>query len=150
MAIGFVLMTTHPGKEAMVREALNNVDLVTDHWMLFGEYDLIARVQADEEYGAKVWDKHFGELEEHLLRQDASVGKFSFLNPFQATDRLSMAIAGTGLNSHLEFLRQTEYYRRELVRRLNEEDAFGVARSENGRELINSGNQKHNKESLHG
>ena len=50
MAIGFVLMTTHPGKEATVREALAKVDLVTDHWMLFGEYDLIARVQADEEY----------------------------------------------------------------------------------------------------
>ena len=50
MAIGFVLMTTLPGQEAMVREALSGVDLVTDHWMLFGEYDLIARVQADEEY----------------------------------------------------------------------------------------------------
>ena len=50
MAIGFVLMTTLPGKEAEVRAALEKVDLVTDHWMLFGEYDLIARVQADEEY----------------------------------------------------------------------------------------------------
>tara|TARA_B100001113_G_C20801613_1_gene488486 strand:+ start:243 stop:476 length:234 start_codon:yes stop_codon:yes gene_type:complete len=50
MAIGFVLMTTYPGEEATVRDALTNVDLVTDHWMLFGEYDLIARVQADEEY----------------------------------------------------------------------------------------------------
>ena len=43
MAIGFVLMTTHPGKEATVRQALEKVDLVTAHWMLFGEYDLIAR-----------------------------------------------------------------------------------------------------------
>ena len=50
MAIGFVLMTTLPGEEDVVRQALNKVDLVTDHWMLFGEYDLIARVQADEEY----------------------------------------------------------------------------------------------------
>ncbi|MDP6199816.1 MAG: Lrp/AsnC ligand binding domain-containing protein [Candidatus Poseidonia sp.] len=50
MAIGFVLMTTKPGQEAGVREALSNIDLVTDHWMLFGEYDLIARVQADEEF----------------------------------------------------------------------------------------------------
>jgi len=50
MAIGFVLMTTLPGKENSVRQALDKVDLVTDHWMLFGEYDLIARVQADEEY----------------------------------------------------------------------------------------------------
>ncbi len=50
MAIGFVLMTTVPGMEATVRDALAEVDLVTDHWMLFGEYDLIARVQADEEF----------------------------------------------------------------------------------------------------
>ena len=50
MAIGFVLMTTVPGMEAPVRDALSEVDLVTDHWMLFGEYDLIARVQADEEF----------------------------------------------------------------------------------------------------
>ena len=50
MAIGFVLLTTLPGMEASVREALSDVDLVTDQWMLFGEYDLIARVQADEEY----------------------------------------------------------------------------------------------------
>ena len=49
MAIGFVLMTTLPGEEDRVRQALSKVDLVTDHWMLFGEYDLIARVQADEE-----------------------------------------------------------------------------------------------------
>jgi uncharacterized protein with GYD domain len=50
MAIGFVLMTTVPGMEAAVRDALSEVDLVTDQWMLFGEYDLIARVQADEEF----------------------------------------------------------------------------------------------------
>ncbi|MBR68693.1 MAG: AsnC family transcriptional regulator [Euryarchaeota archaeon] len=50
MAIGFVLMTTLPGQEDAVRQALSKLDLVTNHWMLFGEYDLIARVQADEEY----------------------------------------------------------------------------------------------------
>jgi uncharacterized protein with GYD domain len=50
MAIGFVLMTTLPGQEALVRKALESIDLVTNHWMLFGEYDLIARVQADEEF----------------------------------------------------------------------------------------------------
>ena len=50
MAIGFVLMTTKPGQEAKVRDALEEIELVTNHWMLFGQYDLIARVQADEEY----------------------------------------------------------------------------------------------------
>jgi len=50
MAIGFVLITTEPGQEKNVRGRLQEIDLVTDGWMLFGEYDLIARVQADDEY----------------------------------------------------------------------------------------------------
>ena len=50
MAIGFVLITTEPGQEKMVRDTLESIDMVTSGWMLFGEYDLIARVQADDEY----------------------------------------------------------------------------------------------------
>jgi uncharacterized protein with GYD domain len=50
MAIGFVLITTEPGQEKFVRGKLEEINLVTAGWMLFGEYDLIARVQADDEY----------------------------------------------------------------------------------------------------
>lgn len=50
MAIGFVLITTLPGQEKVVREALESINYVTSGWMLFGEYDLIAKVQADDEY----------------------------------------------------------------------------------------------------
>jgi len=50
MAIGFVLITTEPGKEKIVRGRLEEIELVTAGWMLFGEYDLIARVQAEDEY----------------------------------------------------------------------------------------------------
>lgn len=50
MAIGFVLMTTQPGCERGVLKALSGIELVTHHWMLFGEYDLMARVQAEEEF----------------------------------------------------------------------------------------------------
>ncbi|MBT3771449.1 MAG: Lrp/AsnC ligand binding domain-containing protein [Euryarchaeota archaeon] len=49
MAIGFVLITTAPGREKDVRAALDSVELVSDRWMLFGEFDLLARVQADDE-----------------------------------------------------------------------------------------------------
>ena len=49
MAVGFVLITTSPGREQDVRNSLDNVELVTNRWMLFGEYDLIARIQADDE-----------------------------------------------------------------------------------------------------
>ena len=82
-------------------------------------------MQADEEYGNSVWDKHFGALEEQLKRQSRRIGLFSIANPLQATDQLSMAIAGTGLKSHLSFLHQVETYRRDLVKNLNDEHAYG-------------------------
>ena len=44
------MITTEPGQEKSVRGRLAEISLVTDGWMLFGEYDLIARVQADDEY----------------------------------------------------------------------------------------------------
>jgi len=50
MAIGFVLITTIPGEEESVRSALDNIEHVTDRWMLFGEFDILARVQADDEF----------------------------------------------------------------------------------------------------
>tara|TARA_B100000579_G_scaffold375126_1_gene339768 strand:- start:560 stop:793 length:234 start_codon:yes stop_codon:yes gene_type:complete len=50
MAIGFVLITTKPGQEKAVRENLEKIEYVTSGWMLFGEYDLIARIQADDEF----------------------------------------------------------------------------------------------------
>ena len=50
MAIGFVLITTEPGQEKLVRGRLEEIEFVTAGWMLFGEYDLIARVQAVDEY----------------------------------------------------------------------------------------------------
>ena len=50
MAIGFVLITTMPGEEENVRSALDGIEHVTDRWMLFGEFDILARVQADDEF----------------------------------------------------------------------------------------------------
>tara|TARA_B100001248_G_C27268595_1_gene401939 strand:+ start:235 stop:468 length:234 start_codon:yes stop_codon:yes gene_type:complete len=50
MATGFVLITTKPGKEHDVRAQLDKIEEVTNRWMLFGEYDLIAKVESDEEY----------------------------------------------------------------------------------------------------
>ena len=50
MAIGFVLITTMPGEEENERSALDGIEHVTDRWMLFGEFDILARVQADDEF----------------------------------------------------------------------------------------------------
>ena len=50
MATGFVLITTKPGKEHDVRARLDEIEEVTNRWMLFGEYDLINKVESEEEY----------------------------------------------------------------------------------------------------
>jgi DNA-binding Lrp family transcriptional regulator len=50
MAIGFILITTLPGREQEVRDKLDKIELVTARWMLFGEYDLLARVHSDDEF----------------------------------------------------------------------------------------------------
>ena len=50
MAIGFVLITTMPGKEESVRNALDSIEQVTDRWMLFGEFDILDRVHAHDEF----------------------------------------------------------------------------------------------------
>ena len=39
-----------PCKEESVRNALDSIEHVTDRWMLFGEFDILARVQAHDEF----------------------------------------------------------------------------------------------------
>ncbi len=89
-------------------------------------------MQADEEYGNKVWDKHFGERHETVRKQIGVVQTASFINPFLAIRGLSMAFAGTDQFHDTQFQRQAEDYRREMVRTLNDLDAKGGKR-ENGR-----------------
>ena len=50
MATGFVLITTKPGREQDVRNNLDQISQVVNRWMLFGEYDLIAKIEADDDY----------------------------------------------------------------------------------------------------
>ena len=50
MSTGFVLITTEHGKEQSVRKSLDSIEHVTNRWMLFGEYDLIAKIEAEEEF----------------------------------------------------------------------------------------------------
>lgn len=48
MAIGFVLIRTAPGKEREVFERLLEVKPIIEIHPLFGEYDIIAKVNADD------------------------------------------------------------------------------------------------------
>lgn len=46
MAVGFVLVSAAPGKERDVYNGLLKVSEITELHPLFGEYDLIAKVEA--------------------------------------------------------------------------------------------------------
>ncbi len=47
MVIAFVLITTEPGREQEIYQALVDVDEIKDLHALFGEYDLILKVESD-------------------------------------------------------------------------------------------------------
>ncbi|DAC33331.1 MAG: Lrp/AsnC ligand binding domain-containing protein [Candidatus Thalassarchaeaceae archaeon] len=49
MAVGFVLITTEPGKEVAVRDAVSQFDCVTGQWIVFGIHDLFVKVEAEDE-----------------------------------------------------------------------------------------------------
>lgn len=86
-------------------------------------------MQADEEYGNQVWDKHYGDLYKRLELQKKNYQISGFINPFASLQSLSMATAGTDLIHHLYFLNEAEKYRRYFIKSLNDEYAFGGSKT---------------------
>ena len=87
------------------------------------------RMQVDEEFGNRVWDEHYGDLRQQMGRQRAFASGAAWINPFQAVDHLSMALAGTDLAHDIAFQRQAEAYRRTMVDTLNQEHAYGGSKT---------------------
>lgn len=78
-------------------------------------------LQADEEYGNKVWDKHFGKVYSILKEQKRNYQFSGLINPFASIQSVSMGSCGTDLIHHLDFLSKAEIYRRYFVKQLNDE-----------------------------
>lgn len=86
-------------------------------------------MQEDEEYGNKVWDKHFGELRSVLAKQKKSYQFGGFVNPFISLQNASMGFSGNDNLHHQEFLLQVENYRRVFIKMLNDQHAFGGSKT---------------------
>ncbi len=86
-------------------------------------------MQEDEEYGNKVWDKHFGTLYDQLKAQKYIYQISGVVNPFISLKNLSMGASGTDMYHHLDFLSQAEKYRRVFIKSLNDEYAFGGSKT---------------------
>lgn len=88
-------------------------------------------MQADEDYGNKVWDKHFGNLKAIFLAQKQTYQLGGVINPFISLQNASMGLAGNDNLHHQEFLTQVENYRRVFIKTLNDKHAYGGSRTGN-------------------
>ena len=88
-------------------------------------------MQADEEYGNLVWDKHFGNNYSIFQKQKRLYQISGLLNPFSSLQNLSMGFCGNDMIHHLDFLKKAEEYRRYLVKSLNDKHAFGGSKTGN-------------------
>lgn len=86
-------------------------------------------MQADEEYGNIVWDKHFGKLYDKLQIQKRNYQLSGLINPFSSLQNLSMGTAGSDMLHHLDFLKQAEHYRRVFIKTLNDKHAYGGSKT---------------------
>lgn len=86
-------------------------------------------MQEDEEYGNRVWDRHFGQLENIYRKQSEVSLLLAPLAPFLALRQISMAVCGTDFEHQAAFFRQAETYRRDLIRTMNEKHAFGGSKT---------------------
>lgn len=88
-------------------------------------------MQEDEEYGNQVWDKHFGKNYAILQKQKNVYQLSGFFNPFASLQSASMGFSGSDMLHHLDFLRQAEHYRRDLIKTLNDKHAYGGSKTGN-------------------
>ncbi len=76
-------------------------------------------LQAEEEWGNEVFDRHFGELWARYRDSERVRQRFALLSPTLAMSRLSMGMAGTDLAHQQHFVSDAEAHRRDIIERLN-------------------------------
>jgi ABC-2 type transport system permease protein len=72
-----------------------------------------------EKLTSSLFDRYFAETSSVQRRQVAVLTFASIVSPALASRRISMAGAGSDLETHLRFLQQSEAYRFDLIQRLN-------------------------------
>ncbi|BAC89244.1 ABC transporter permease [Gloeobacter violaceus] len=83
-------------------------------------FDAIA-LQEGENYGNKVFDKHYGSLWQTFERQNNVYQWGALFAPLLAVRTLSMGLSGTDFAQHRDFASAAEGYRRGLIKTMNEE-----------------------------
>jgi len=100
-------------RKAVEAQALKEYRVITID-ALPVNFDAIA-MQASEEYGNQVFDKHFNGLYDSYRAQNAVTQLGALVAPLLAVRALSMGLAGTDVEQHRDFATKAEGYRRGLV-----------------------------------
>ncbi len=82
-------------------------------------------LQASEEFGNAVFNRLYGELWSTHEHQQTIARRFSLLSPAIAMQHVTQALSGTDLFAHRHFTEAVEAFRRDFVRRLNEDMITG-------------------------
>jgi ABC-2 type transport system permease protein len=86
-------------------------------------------MQADEEYNNVVYDRHIGTVQEQIRLQNNFTAVSSWINPFAAVRNLSMGLAGTDVYHHFDFMKKAEEYRRIIIKKMNDAQAYGGSKT---------------------
>lgn len=76
-------------------------------------------LQAGEEYGNQVFDRHYARLWQTYASQNRVHDALALVSPLLAIRSVSMGVAGTDWAQHQRFAEAAETYRRDLQRQLN-------------------------------
>ncbi|MBC8088449.1 MAG: DUF3526 domain-containing protein [Phycisphaerae bacterium] len=99
-------------KELLVRYNVSSVDSLPQN------FDALA-MQAGEEHADEVFDHNFNQMYDQFRKQGVVQQVASIAAPLIAVRFLSMAIAGTDLESHRAFANAAEQHRRLIQREMN-------------------------------
>jgi ABC-2 type transport system permease protein len=77
------------------------------------------QLQMGEEHGHEIYDRYLGEFNARMLAQERFRQGGSVLFPLVGLQSLSMALAGTDLRQHLDFVQAAEQHRRVIQKLMN-------------------------------
>jgi len=80
-------------------------------------------MQAGEDHGNKIYDHHLNSVRQTFFDQNRLSSIASLVNPFLAIRQLSMALSATDIHSSIHFENEVEAYRRNLIRKMNNDMA---------------------------
>lgn len=99
--------------ETLKKYGVDSVEKLPVNW------DAIV-MQEGERHTSMIYNKRFGDLQATFAKQNAVSEWASFLSPYLGIRALSMGLSGSDYRAALDFQRQAEAYRFQLVQTMNE------------------------------